>query len=135
MTPTLLKIGEVAAQAGVSVRTVDYYTSLGLIAPAARSDGSFRLYDPAAVERITTVRQLESLGVGLDAIAAALAAPHHRDLAAMIGHLDRDLRTLQAAVDTTPTDGYGLLVTAITRAHNLITTALDIAASLPSSSA
>lgn len=131
MTPALLKIGEIAAQAGVSVRTVDYYTSLGLITPAARSDGSFRLYDPGVVERITTVRQLESLGVGLDTITAALAAPHHGDLAGLIGRLDRDLHTLQAAADTAAVDGYGLLVTVITRAHNLVTAALDIAAGLP----
>lgn len=131
MTPVLLKIGEVAAKAGVSVRTVDYYTSLGLITPAARSDGSFRLYDPGVVERVTTVRRLESLGVGLDTITAALTTPHHGDLAGLIGDLDQDLHTLRAATDTATADGYGLLATAITRAHNLITAALDIAANLP----
>jgi MerR family copper efflux transcriptional regulator len=129
MIQALLKIGEVAARAGVSVRTVDYYTGLGLISPAARSDGSFRLYDPAVIERIATIRQLESLGVGLDTITTALANPHHGDFAALIGRLDQDLRTLKATADTAAVDDFGLLVTAITRAHNLIAAALDIAAS------
>ena len=40
----LLRIGELANLAGVSTRTVDFYTGLGLIEPAERTAGNFRLY-------------------------------------------------------------------------------------------
>lgn len=71
----LMRIGEVAAAAMVSTRTVDYYTSLGLIAAAERTSGNFRLYRPETVERIGAVRRLEASGAKLDEIVAALAPP------------------------------------------------------------
>jgi DNA-binding transcriptional MerR regulator len=123
----LMRIGELAAAAGVSSRTVDYYTSLNLLTPATRTPGNFRLYDPGAVERIAIIRQLESHGVPLDAIAAALSAPHAADLSALLRRLDDDVHTLQQAADTAGPDTYALLTTAAARAHNLITTALEIA--------
>jgi DNA-binding transcriptional MerR regulator len=123
----LMRIGEVAAAAGVSPRTVDYYTSLNLLTAAERSPGNFRLYDPSAVERITTIRQLEAHGVQLDDIARALRSPNADDLTARLRRLDEDLHALQDAAHTAGPDAYGLLTAAATRAHNLITTALEIA--------
>jgi DNA-binding transcriptional MerR regulator len=122
-----MRIGELAAAAGVSTRTVDYYTSLNLLIPAERTAGNFRLYDPAAVERIATIRQLESHGVPLDDIAQALNAPHVEDLTALLRRLDDDLHTLQEAAETAGPDAYGLLTATAARAHNLISTALEIA--------
>jgi DNA-binding transcriptional MerR regulator len=58
MTEQLLRIGELAARAGVSTRTVDFYTSLGLLSPAARTGGNFRLYAPDTVERIAIIPRL-----------------------------------------------------------------------------
>ena len=123
----LMRIGEIAAAAGVSARTVDYYTSLSLLVPAERTAGNYRLYDPGAVERIATIRQLESHGVPLDDIARALASPHAEDLTALLRRLDNDLHTLQDAAENAGPDAYGLLTAAAARAHNLITTALEIA--------
>jgi DNA-binding transcriptional MerR regulator len=127
----LLKIGEVAARAGVSNRTVDYYTNLGLITPTARTDGSFRLYHQGTVERITTIRQLEGLGVSLDDLTATLTANRHPDLAALLSRLDHDLNVLRTTADATSADAHGLLLTAANRAHSLITAAIDIALNLP----
>jgi DNA-binding transcriptional MerR regulator len=123
----LMRIGEVAKAAGVSPRTVDYYTTLNLLAPAQRSTGNFRLYHPDAVERITVIRQLESHGISLDAIARALQSPHAADLTGLLRRLDHDLHTLQEAADNAGPDAQALLLAAAARAHNLITTALDIA--------
>lgn len=123
----LMRIGQLASAAGVSTRTVDYYTSLNLLAPAERTAGNFRLYDPGAVERITTIRLLESHGVPLDDITRALNSPHAEDLTALLRRLDHDLHTLQDAVETAGPDAYGLLTAAAARAQNLITTALEIA--------
>ncbi|MBY8854044.1 MerR family transcriptional regulator, partial [Saccharothrix sp. MB29] len=66
MTEVLLRIGELAARAGVSIRTVDYYTTLGLIDPAQRTAGGYRLYQPSDVDRIHLVQRLEVQGVPLE---------------------------------------------------------------------
>lgn len=131
MARSLLRIGAVAAMAGVSTRTVDYYTALGLITPAARTDGSFRLYDPATVERITTIRHLETLGVPLDEITRTLPSRTGDGLATLLTELDRDLGNLRSVADAANLDAHDLLLTALARAHSLITAALDIAGHLP----
>ncbi|GIG88513.1 helix-turn-helix domain-containing protein [Plantactinospora endophytica] len=127
----MLRIGEVAAQAGVSPRTVDFYTSLGLITPAARTGGNYRLYSPEVVERIATIRTLESHGVPLQEIAAALRQPVGEDLDAKLGQLDDALHALQAAARHSDEHANGLLTAITARAHALITTALDLTAGLP----
>ncbi|GIJ43239.1 hypothetical protein Val02_01250 [Virgisporangium aliadipatigenens] len=127
----LLRIGEVATKAGVSPRTVDFYTSLGLIEPAGRTAGNFRLYSPATVDRIALIRQLEAQGVSLDEIAKAFGDKAAPSLSTQLGKLNEDLAALQEAAATSSGDAHGLLAAITARAHNLITTALDIAATLP----
>lgn len=127
----LLRIGAVATAAGVSPRTVDFYTSLGLIEPAGRTAGNFRLYAPATVDRIALIRQLEAQGVSLDEIAKAFGDKAAPGLTTQLGKLNEDLAALQEAAATTSGDAHGLLAAITARAHSLITTALDIAATLP----
>ena len=55
---TLLRINEVAAETGLTTRTIRYYEELGLLAPAARSEGDYRLYDESDLERIRFIRSL-----------------------------------------------------------------------------
>lgn len=131
ISETLLRIGQVAAQAGVSPRTVDFYTSLGLLTPAARSDANYRLYHPNAVEQIATIRTLEAHGVPLQDIAAAIRQPAGEDVRAKLDQLDDALHALQAAARDGGEHTHGLLAAITTRAHALITTALDITAALP----
>ncbi|HET7829786.1 MAG TPA: MerR family transcriptional regulator [Candidatus Limnocylindrales bacterium] len=54
----LLRIQEVSAETGLTPRTIRYYEELGLLAPAARSDGSYRLYDADDLERLRFIRGL-----------------------------------------------------------------------------
>lgn len=78
MAEGLLQIGELAARAGVSPRTVDFYTGLGLLSPVRRSGGNFRLYEPGDVQRIAAIRRLEAQGIRLEDIAHVLS-PAERD--------------------------------------------------------
>ncbi len=125
MTQDLLRIGELAARAEVSTRTVDYYTQLGLIAPAGRTGGNYRLYTPGDVDRISFIRQLEAHGVRLDDIAAAFTSPA-RDLTGALHQATEDLRALRAALDATSTDTHGLLTAITGRIQNLISLAMRI---------
>jgi len=63
--PHLLRIGDLARQAGKSVRAIHLYEELGLLQPATRSSGGFRLYDPSAVERLRWIHLLHELGFSL----------------------------------------------------------------------
>jgi DNA-binding transcriptional MerR regulator len=70
----LLKIGEVARQAGVTLRTIRYYQSLGLIREARQTTGGMRLYHPEACDRAQFIRDLRKLDMPLGAIRTVLEA-------------------------------------------------------------
>lgn len=57
-TPGLLKIQEVAAETGLTTRAIRYYEEIGLLEPAARSGGAYRLYDDSDLERLRTIKEL-----------------------------------------------------------------------------
>lgn len=125
MSDTLLRIGELATRAEVTTRTVDHYTRLGLLSPAERTSGNYRLYQPADVDRIGLIRQLEAHGVSLEDIATALnttgaGVPEALD---RIGH---DLAALQTALDTAASPAQGLLAVITARVQGLINLALQI---------
>jgi MerR family transcriptional regulator, repressor of the yfmOP operon len=54
----LLKIQEVAAETGLTTRAIRYYEEVGLLEPAARSEGAYRLYDESDLERLRTIKEL-----------------------------------------------------------------------------
>jgi DNA-binding transcriptional MerR regulator len=53
-----VRIHEVAAETGLTPRAIRYYEEQGLLTPAARSEGSYRLYDEADVERLRFIKGL-----------------------------------------------------------------------------
>ena len=69
-----LKIGEIAARAGVSVDTVRYYEQRGILPPPVRLPSGYRTYPPSSVDRIVLARRLRAVGMSIDEIVAALAA-------------------------------------------------------------
>lgn len=54
----LLRINEAAAEAGLTTRAIRYYEELGLLEPAARSGGDYRLYDQSDLDRLQFIRSL-----------------------------------------------------------------------------
>ncbi|WP_306359956.1 MerR family transcriptional regulator [Nocardia sp. CC227C] len=125
MSETLVRIGELAARAAVSTRTIDYYTSLGLLEPAQRSAGNYRLYDPADVDRVQLIQRLEAHGISLEEIATALSA-QPVDLGEVLTHIDDDLKNLHAIAEAAPGEVNGLLGVIAARVHSLITVALQL---------
>lgn len=63
-----MRIGDLAARAGVSVRSLRYYEEQGLLA-AARTASGQRTYDQAAVDRVRLVQQLYAAGLSSRTIA------------------------------------------------------------------
>ncbi|HLT10155.1 MAG TPA: MerR family transcriptional regulator [Micromonosporaceae bacterium] len=98
-----MPIGEVAQRTGLSVKTVRYYSDLGLVPEATRSASGYRRYDATAVVRLEFVRTLRELGLDLATIRRvlekeddlpAVAAAHAEALGAQI----RLLRLQRAAL-------------------------------------
>ena len=54
----LLRIQAVADQVGLTPRSIRYYEEMGLVKPAARSDGAYRLYDADDVARLQFIKAL-----------------------------------------------------------------------------
>jgi MerR family transcriptional regulator, copper efflux regulator len=61
----LMRVGELAKVVGKTVRAMHLYEELGLLEPAARSEGGFRLYGEDAVERINWIVKLQAIGFTL----------------------------------------------------------------------
>ncbi|GIE27141.1 MerR family transcriptional regulator [Actinoplanes italicus] len=66
-----MRIGDLAARAGVSVRSVRYYEEQGLLT-SVRSPRGQRLYGDAEVERVRFVQRLYAAGLSSRTIAELL---------------------------------------------------------------
>lgn len=66
-----LKIGELAKMTGITKRTIDYYTNLGLL-KAQRSSSNYRFYSVEAVEQLHLIEKKKSEGLTLEQIKALL---------------------------------------------------------------
>jgi DNA-binding transcriptional MerR regulator len=81
------RIGEVAERTGLTRRTLRHYDDLGLLVPAERSWGNYRLYSSDDLLRLLQIQNLKALGLSLDEIATALDDPSMDAAAALAGHL------------------------------------------------
>ncbi|WP_305783618.1 MerR family transcriptional regulator [Symbioplanes lichenis] len=61
-----MQIGEAAERTGLSIRTIRHYEEAGLVVPSARSEGGFRLYTEADVDRLRVVKRMKPLGFTLE---------------------------------------------------------------------
>jgi DNA-binding transcriptional MerR regulator len=70
----LVQIGEVAERAKLSLRTVRYYEEMGLVSPEARTEGGFRLYSDAQVDRLLLIKRMKPLGFSVQEMRELLDA-------------------------------------------------------------
>lgn len=90
----MLKVGELAALAKLTVRTLHHYDSIGLLSPSARSDAGYRLYDRNDVARLQGIQALRSFGMSLADIGLCLDSPAGSPLAVVerqLAELERQL--------------------------------------------
>lgn len=74
MTEDTYQIGDAANAAGLSLRTVRYYEEVGLVTPSGRTEGGFRLYSDADVQRLSVIKRLKPLAFSLDELVELLRA-------------------------------------------------------------
>ena len=84
----LLRIGELAGRAGVSVRMLRHYDAMGLLRPVAATESGYRLYDRAALNRLRRIRYLRSLDFPLEEIARMLDGAQGDAMTSLRRHRD-----------------------------------------------
>ncbi len=93
----LLRIGEVASNSGVPIKTIRYYEELGLLQATKRTGGKFRLFEPSVIRRLALIKRLQSLGLSLQEIGECLAVYDHGNLPC--GSIQEKLEKQVAKVD------------------------------------
>jgi len=61
-------IGEVADRSGFTASALRYYEGIGLVAPAARTDAGYRIFDDGTLARLSFIARAKQLGCSLDEI-------------------------------------------------------------------
>jgi DNA-binding transcriptional MerR regulator len=87
----MLTIGQLAAYAGVTTRTVRHYHQIGLLREPARDASGYRSYDARAVVELVRIRTLAESGVPLARVQELLDAGD-TEFAAAVAEVDHRLR-------------------------------------------
>ena len=99
--PGMFTIEQVAARTGLTKRTLRYYEEVGLLPPTGRTEGNYRRYSEADIQRLERIKNLRDLlGFSLADIRELLQADdergqikvayqHETEAAAKIAQLDR----------------------------------------------
>jgi DNA-binding transcriptional MerR regulator len=98
----VMKVGELAERAGLTVRTLHHYDEIGLLRPSGRTPAGHRLYGRAEIERLQQIASLRHLGLPLEEIAACLARPEYsleRVLDLHVERMERQVARQKALCD------------------------------------
>lgn len=77
---TSFTIEQVAAQTGLTKRTLRYYEEVGLLPPTGRTEGNYRRYMQDDIQRLERIKSLRNLlGFSLADIRELLQAEDERD--------------------------------------------------------
>jgi DNA-binding transcriptional MerR regulator len=118
-----MNIGEVAALAGVTVRTLHHYDRIGLLSPSGRTGSGYRQYAAGDLDRLHQVLLYRELGFPLEEIATVLDAPgadpaehlrrQHRLLVdrlertrAMVAAVEKEMEARAVGINLTPEERF-----------------------------
>lgn len=79
MSANNLTIGQLARETGTKVETVRFYEKSGLLPVPSRTEGNYRSYDPAHLNRLSFIRRARDLGFSLDQVRTLLALSDDRN--------------------------------------------------------
>ncbi len=88
--------GELAKLAGVTVRTVQYYDSRGILIPNDFSEGGRRLYNEDDLKRLYIICFLRDLGIQINDIGEILSAENAQSVISLL--LEQQLQTVQEEI-------------------------------------
>ena len=71
----MMTVNEVSRLTGVSIRTLQYYDTIGLLPPTEYTQAGYRLYDDTAMERLQQILLFKELEFSLKEIKKIISAP------------------------------------------------------------
>ena len=71
-----MTVNEVSKLTGVSIRTLQYYDTIGLLPPTKYTEAGYRLYDDTAMERLQQILLFKELEFPLKEIKTIIDAPN-----------------------------------------------------------
>ena len=118
-----MNVGEVAALAGVTVRTLHHYDRIGLLSPSGRTSAGYRSYDGRDLDRLQQVLLYRELGFPLEEVATLLDDPsadpaahlrrQHQLLRnrlertqAMVAAVEKEMEAQQMGISLTPEERF-----------------------------
>lgn len=90
----LLKVGQLAKQICLSVRTLHHYDEIGLLSPSVRTESGHRLYNTKDISRLHRIQALKQIGLSLQQIAEVVQSnsqPLPDIIAQQIANLEREI--------------------------------------------
>ena len=88
--------GEIAKLAGVTVRTVQYYDSRGILMPSDFSEGGRRLYTQEDLKKLKIICFLRDLGIPINSISEILTSENAEKVIGLL--LEQQLLVLQEEI-------------------------------------
>ena len=87
----MMTVHEVSKLSGISIRTLQYYDSIGLLKPADYTEAGYRLYDDASLEKLQIILLFRELEFPLKDIKKLIENPNFDTGKA----LDQQMRLLE----------------------------------------
>ena len=72
----MMTVNEVSKLTGVSIRTLQYYDTIGLLKPVEYTEAGYRLYDDTSLERLQQILLFKELEFPLKEIKGIIEAPN-----------------------------------------------------------
>lgn len=104
--------GEFAKKSGVTIRTIRYYDTKGLLKPSSYSKSNYRLYTDEDFSRLQKILALKELGFSLDEIKAHLKRSEDE-------HIEKSLELQKEAFEK-KIEHMKIIVDAIDNAQNML---------------
>lgn len=79
----MMTVNDVSKLTGVSIRTLQYYDTIGLLKPNGHTEAGYRLYDDTALERLQQILLFKELEFSLKEIKSMINAPDFDRVKAM----------------------------------------------------
>jgi MerR family copper efflux transcriptional regulator len=107
-----MKIGELAARAGLASSAIRFYESAGLLPQASRGANGYRVYDDSSLQRVRAIQLAQRLGFSLERLRKVMddsqGMPHELIIQSLRERL-QEIDTMQQALSAQRNEAEALM--------------------------